>query len=61
MKFPVANVTKIAFGGGDLRTVFATTARQGMKPEELEQQPLAGHLFQFECEVSGVACPPIAF
>lgn len=61
VKFPVANVTKIAFGGDDLRTVFATTARQGMKPEELEQQPLAGHLFQFECDVAGVASPRVAF
>lgn len=61
VKFPVANVTKIAFGGPDLRTVFATTARQGMKPEELERQPLLGNLFQFECDVAGVASPLVAF
>lgn len=61
VKFPVANVTKIAFGGEDLRTVFATTARQGMRPEELRQQTLAGHLFQFECDVAGIASPLVAF
>jgi sugar lactone lactonase YvrE len=61
VKFPTANVTKIAFGGANLRTVFATTARQGMKPEELQAQPLAGHLFQFECDVAGIASPLVAF
>ena len=28
VRFPVANITKIAFGGDDLRTAYATTARQ---------------------------------
>ncbi len=58
--FPVANITKIAFGGPDLRTGFATTARQLLKPEELERQPLAGGLFEFTSEVPGVPCPLIA-
>ena len=58
--FAVANITKIAFGGRDLRTVFATTARQLLKAEELERQPLAGGLFEFEAAVPGVECPLIA-
>jgi xylono-1,5-lactonase len=58
--FPVPNITKLAFGGPDLRTVFATTARQGMSQEELDRYPLAGNLFQFEADVPGVPCPPIA-
>jgi D-xylonolactonase len=57
VKFPAANVTKLAFGGDDLRTVFATTARQGLSDEQKQKQPLAGHLFQFECDVAGVTCP----
>jgi len=57
VKFPAANVTKLAFGGDDLRTVFATTARQGLSEEERQKQPLSGHLFQFECDVAGVQCP----
>lgn len=61
VKFPVANITKLAFGGDDLRTVFATSARQGLKPEELEQQPLAGDLFQFHCDVPGVPCPSVRY
>ena len=60
VKFPAANVTKLAFGGEDLRTVFATTARQGLSEEQRQKQPLAGHLFQFECDVAGVPCPLVS-
>lgn len=55
--FPVANITKIAFGGDDLRTVFATTARQMLSPEVIARQPLIGSLFQFRVDVPGVQCP----
>jgi sugar lactone lactonase YvrE len=57
VRFSAANVTKIAFGGPDLKTAYATTARQFLKPEALELQPQAGDLFQFESEVAGVPCP----
>ena len=57
VKFPVSNITKLAFGGPDLRTVFATTARQGIKPESMGRQPDAGALFAFEAEVPGLSCP----
>jgi sugar lactone lactonase YvrE len=60
VRFPVGNITKLAFGGPDLRTAYATTARQLLKPEELEKQPLAGGLFEFEVEVPGVPCPLVA-
>jgi xylono-1,5-lactonase len=52
--FPVANVTKLAFGGGDLKTVYATTARAGLSAAELAEQPLAGGLFAFETNVAGL-------
>ena len=55
--FPVSNITKIAFGGEGCRTVFATTARQGIKPEALGKQPEAGALFAFEVDVPGFASP----
>jgi D-xylonolactonase len=57
VRFPVANITKIAFGGDDLRTVYATTARQLLTPEELEKQPEAGDLFEFRVDVPGIASP----
>lgn len=52
--FPCANVTKLAFGGDDLRTVYATTARKGLSSEELAAQPLAGALFTFRVETPGL-------
>ena len=60
VRFPVANITKIAFGGPDLRTAYATTARQGMSAEALVQQAEAGDLFAFEVDVPGAPCPLIA-
>ncbi|MEA3052921.1 MAG: xylono,5-lactonase [Sphingomonadales bacterium] len=60
VRFPVANITKIAFGGSDLRTAYATTARQLLKPDEIERQPEAGDLFEFRVDVPGLPCPLIA-
>lgn len=52
--FPCSNVTKLAFGGDDLRTAYVTTARKGLSPEALRQEPLAGGLFAFRTEVPGL-------
>ena len=60
VRFPVANITKLAFGGGDLRTVYATSARLHLKPEDLERQPEAGNLFAFRADVPGVPVTPAA-
>ena len=57
VRFPVANITKLAFGGDGLRTAFATTARQLLSPEEIAKQPLIGALFEFPVNVGGVPCP----
>jgi sugar lactone lactonase YvrE len=57
--FPVSNITKLAFGGANLRTVYATTARQGIKPDAMAEQPDAGALFAFEAEVPGLASPRV--
>ncbi|MBY0406533.1 MAG: SMP-30/gluconolactonase/LRE family protein, partial [Rickettsiales bacterium] len=54
VRFPCANVTKIAFGGQDLRTVYATTAAIGLSDGERRAQPLAGALFRFRAEVPGL-------
>ena len=59
VRFPVANITKIAFGGDDLRTAYATTARQKMSAEEIAGQRQIGHLFTFAVEVPGLPCPRI--
>lgn len=57
VRFPVGNITKLAFGGDDLQTVFATTARQKLTAAELERQPQAGDLFSFRVESPGLPCP----
>jgi sugar lactone lactonase YvrE len=54
VSLPCANVTKVALGGGDLRTAFVTTARKGLSSEELAAQPLAGGLFSFQVDVPGL-------
>ncbi|MDE0878614.1 MAG: SMP-30/gluconolactonase/LRE family protein [Sphingomonas bacterium] len=47
VRFPVANVTKVALGGPDGCTAFATTARQGLSTQALHAQPMAGDIFTF--------------
>ncbi len=53
VRLPVSNVTKIAFGGHDLKTVYATTAAKGLTADDLKVQPLAGGLFRFETDIPG--------
>ena len=60
VRFPVSNITKIAFGGSDHRTAFATTARHLLNDEKLVRQPLAGALFAFPVGVAGIPCPLVA-
>jgi sugar lactone lactonase YvrE len=51
---PASRVTSCAFGGWDLRTLFITTARQMLTPDELAVQPLAGSLFAVPLDVCGL-------
>jgi D-xylonolactonase len=57
VRFPVTNITKIAFGKDDLCTAYATTARQMLSVDEIAKQPEIGDLFQFEVSEPGVRCP----
>lgn len=50
---PAANVTKLAFGGKDMKTVYVTTARKGLDDAALAKQPMAGSLFAFDATVAG--------
>jgi xylono-1,5-lactonase len=54
VRLPCANVTKIAFGGPDLRTAYVTTAWKGLTQAERAAQPLAGDLFSFEAPAPGL-------
>lgn len=61
IRLPVSNVTKIAFGGPDLKTVYATTAAKGLSPEDLKTQPLAGGLLRFNSDIAGQPQNEISF
>jgi len=60
-RFPVANITKVAFGGPDLRSAYATTARQLLSAEQIATQPQIGDLFEFHVDVPGVPCPLVRY
>jgi len=51
---PVANPTCCAFGAGDLRTLFVTSATQRLTPEQMAEQPLAGSVFAIQMDVGGL-------
>jgi D-xylonolactonase len=53
VEMPVANVTKVAFGGEDLRDVYVTTAWKDLDDAARKAQPLAGGLFHFRSDVPG--------
>jgi len=55
VRLPAANITKIAFGGTDLCTIYATSARKGLDAAALDGQPLAGNIFAFDVDVPGLA------
>jgi sugar lactone lactonase YvrE len=52
VRFPVSNITKLAFDG---TTVYATTAWKGLDAAARKAQPLAGGLFRFEVGTPGLA------
>lgn len=51
---PVSQVTNCTFGGPDLRTLFITSARVGLTPEQLAKEPLAGALFAVSLDSRGL-------
>ena len=54
MAVPVPRPTDLAFGGDDLRSLFVTSARDGLAPEILAAAPLSGRVFQLDAGVAGL-------
>jgi D-xylonolactonase len=54
LRLPCSAVTKAAFGGDDLKTLYITTAHVALDAEERKQQPLAGGLFRARVDVPGL-------
>ncbi len=55
IEMPARDITKMAFGGADLRTAFVTTATKNMEPAEMARLPLSGSLLAFVAPVAGFA------
>lgn len=55
---PVRQPSSVIFGGEDLSTLYVTSAREWLSPEDLQRQPLAGALFALEPGVRGSPVPP---
>ncbi len=54
LEVPVENVTNCVFGGKDLKTLFITTARQGLSKENVKKNPYAGSLFAIDLSIKGM-------
>lgn len=52
---PARDITKIAFGGPDLRTVYVTTATKNLEEPARTQWPMSGQLLAFDCAIAGAA------
>ncbi len=55
---PARDITKMAFGGNDLKTAYVTTATKNMTDQDMAGAPLAGGLFAFQAPVAGFAQSP---
>ncbi len=56
-KLPVSKPTSIALGGMTLKTLFVTSMRYRMEPEQIAVEPFAGHILAIEVDVAGIAEP----
>lgn len=60
IKMPAARITSCTFGGENLQDLYITSAQQGLTPDELKDQPLAGSLFViYNCGFKGM--PAVEF
>lgn len=56
---PARNVTCPTLGGADLKTLFVTTARQGLDESDIESAPYSGAVFAIDVDVPGRAEVPL--
>lgn len=52
---PARDITKMAFGGGDLKTAYVTSATKNMSQQDMAGLPQSGSLFAFPAPVAGFA------
>ncbi|MDB5842537.1 MAG: gluconolactonase [Herminiimonas sp.] len=51
---PCSQVTSCAFGGPDFKTLYISSAADGLSAQQLEREPLAGGLFAIDLEIAGL-------
>ena len=56
---PIPRPTSCSFGGADLRTLFITSARNGLTAAQLARAPLSGSVFAIQGLGQGVRIPPM--
>lgn len=56
---PARQISSVAFGGDDYATLLVTSAREGLSPQDLQAQPMAGRSFTLTPGVCGL--PPCRF
>jgi xylono-1,5-lactonase len=61
LRLPCSAVTKAAFGGEDLRTLYITTAHVSLSEAQRREQPLAGGLFRASVDVPGLPQRTISY
>jgi sugar lactone lactonase YvrE len=54
---PTSHITNCVFGGPGLRTLYISSARVGLSPEQLPAEPLAGALFSVDTDCEGLPSP----
>jgi len=54
VSLPATQVTCPCFGGPDLKTLYVTSASEGLKPQQHKEQPLAGAVFAIQLDVAGL-------
>jgi len=54
IELPVTNPTCVCFGGPDFSTLYITTARKFLTPDQLAAEPLAGALLAVDLDVRGL-------
>lgn len=54
IELPVTNPTCVCLGGPELRTLYITTARKFLRPDQLKSEPLAGAVLAIDVDVEGL-------
>jgi sugar lactone lactonase YvrE len=59
LQLPITNPTSCCFGGPDLRTLYVTSARFGLGPEQIARNPAEGTVLAIDMDVVGT--PSVKF